>query len=329
MPRKTCAPLIATACAPASAAARANARANPAGSSSRVSHSCVCRLTMTISAWTRASRITVAMRSRNLTVGCRLDAVFVRVLEDSVEKAELSVRRRERSEVTHLDLVAFTLDRSDRVGYPLQLSEGFRLEQVAGVEAERVHARTRLDPWPGIGSWPARAERGRGRDQRDARAARLDGGGFGCLGGGLAYAGDRHPELAQEVEVSSQPFDPVVERVIAGRGEQVEARREQLAPALRSGQVDADPRRGWSLKFVQQDFEVGERHLGAPNEVNKSPPPRIIDRIRLRDQRVAAEGNRHRTAPASCADHWRSGIDCPKRKVLSGSYLRLTSSNRG
>src|SRR6266511_315775 len=167
------------------------------------------------------------------------------------------------------------------------------------------------------GSWPARAERGRGRDQRDARAASI-------------YAGDRHPELAEEVEVSAQPFDPVVERVIAGRGEQVEARREQLPPTLRrSGQVDPDSRRGWSSKFVQQDLEVGERHVSAPNEVDKSPPPRIIDRIRLRDQRVAPEGDHHRVAPASCADHWRSGSDCPKRKALSGSYLPLTSSNRG
>jgi len=130
------------------------------------------------------------------------------VLEDSVEKAQLSVRRREWSEVTHLDPVAFTLNRSDRVCYSTQLSECFPLEQVAGVEAERVHARTRLDPWPGIGSWPARAERGRGRDQRDARAARLNEGALGCVDGGLAYAGDRHPELAEDVEVSSQPSIP-------------------------------------------------------------------------------------------------------------------------
>ncbi len=40
------------------------------------------------------------------------------------------------------------------------------------------------------------------------RAARLDEGALGCVDGGLAYAGDRHPELAEDVEVSSQPSIP-------------------------------------------------------------------------------------------------------------------------
>src|SRR6266508_2850811 len=110
--------------------ARTHARTQPAPRRGSPTRACA-RLAMTMSAWTRASRMTVVMRSRTSLLGCRLDAVFVRVLEDGVEKAQLSVRRRERSEVTHLDLVAFTLDRSDRVCYSLQLSECSRLEEVA------------------------------------------------------------------------------------------------------------------------------------------------------------------------------------------------------
>jgi hypothetical protein len=178
---------------------------------------------------------------------------------------------------------------------------------------------TSLDPGRRVRGRPARPQRGGGRHQCNSATGELEDRWLRRVGGSLADTGKAHAQLAQRLEVAAQPLDAEVEDVIAGRREQVEANGQQVLPTpRRGGDVDADPRSRRAAKVVQQDVELREGDIGAPDKLDEPVARTVIGGVRAHDHCVAGKGDLQRLVVqvATCTQTLR--IQTARRTRVSG-----------
>ncbi len=224
---------------------------------------------------------------------------------------------------------------------PAERLQAVGRELVRRGEAERVQPGARLDRRARAACARMAGERGGDRDERDAAVRRVEELRLARFVQALADAGLDEPRGRDVLRRQPHALDAVVARVVVGARDHVEAGPRQLFRELR---VAAHPRAAAlvhrvRLVVVQQHLEVGERGVGATDEVHDGAEARtLVDRQGARDDRVAGErqregaGRRRRRRLAAQADRRADAQDNARRNrapMPHGSSLRVDARRPG
>ena len=236
---------------------------NSAGTSLLPSCSCACRLTITRSASPRASSTQRTMAATSLALGDVRTCGWLADLNLRSPSGNSAGSASGKAK-PDLDLLLAIGLEAELVGDLAQHRELLLGDFVQRLDMQRVEPRASRKVGPLRARLVAPGEGRAAGDHRHGAGGRGVIAGPACILEIAADAGEGKPARLQRLDRVHKARDRIVERMVGGGGEEVEARRDQLIqhPGGRAEMRAAALQRGIAAIIVGQALEIGEGDVG-------------------------------------------------------------------
>ena len=172
------------------------------------------------------------------------------------------------------------LFKAETLADPFQLFKSGGVDAVGGVESQRIDARSAAQVGTLLAGLVPGSESGGGGDQRDAAVGCVEITGGARFGEILPCAGVRHARSVEMFEIGEHAVFAVVEGVVVGAGDQIDAEPLQVFEQLRIGGHEGslgDARRAF-VPVVDRAFEIGEAGIGVVQNLAQFQKSRFFER---------------------------------------------------